>query len=617
MNLILLAGLAAVGIAGYFALQTTTTSATGSVQTAPVARGVVLSSVSATGTIEPASQVGVDFYASGRLTSVDVKVGQDVKQGQVLGKLDATDATAAVKEAEASLVTANATLAQTLSGETPQERAQDAVSAQQSAAQVTAANLAVNQASAQVKSDQTSTGQAVKEAGQSTQLTQAERQLGTDQGNEAGAVATQKADTAKLVLNGTTYASTADALAAANAELKSAQGRQQADQQAQLQLQTEQTVDSQRLASDKTALTDAQTAGNASEVSRLTGVVNVDQGNVNTDAYNLSLLQQTLQADSTAVAAAQTDVATLTSLQSTLTADKAAVSSLETKIVSDRNAIATAKAQLATAVANAKSAQSSTLQKDRQAVTAAKQQASSAALAAKATAAGNAVKEAPAQVATVAQQRASVLQASVSLQQAQKSLAQMTLRAPEAGKVAAVGGTVGGEVSGGGVSNVAASSTTSSSSAAGGSSTGSSSSSSSSSTSSSFVTLVGRQMEVSASFSETDAAKIRVGQPATVTVSALPNEKLAAHVISVGVIGASSSGVVEYTVVFALDRTTAQLKPGMSANVSDTVDERDDVLNVPSSAVTGTGATARVTVLKNGAQQTVPVVAGLKGDTTT
>jgi multidrug efflux pump subunit AcrA (membrane-fusion protein) len=124
-------------------------------------------------------------------------------------------------------------------------------------------------------------------------------------------------------------------------------------------------------------------------------------------------------------------------------------------------------------------------------------------------------------------------------------------------------------------------------------------------------------MEVSASFSETDAAKIRVGQPATVTVSALPSEKLAAHVISVGVIGTSSSGVVEYTVVFALDRTTTQLKPGMSANVSDTVDERDNVLGVPSSAVTGSGATARVTVLKNGVQQTVPVVAGLKGDTTT
>jgi len=53
----------------------------------------------------------------------------------------------------------------------------------------------------------------------------------------------------------------------------------------------------------------------------------------------------------------------------------------------------------------------------------------------------------------------------------------------------------------------------------------------------------------------------------------------------------------------------------MSANVSVTVSERDNVLNVPSAAVTGTGSNAGVTVLANGKQTVVPVVAGLKGDT--
>ncbi|HEX3807313.1 MAG TPA: biotin/lipoyl-binding protein [Gaiellaceae bacterium] len=617
MNLILVAVLAAVVVGGYFALRTTPASSTGAVQTAPVARGVVLSSVSATGTIQPASQVGVDFYASGELTSIDVKVGQEVAEGQVLGKLDSTDATAAVEQAQANLASANANLTETLAGETPQERAQDAVSAQQAAAQVTAANAAVTQANAQLKADETATAQAVKQAGTSTQLTQANTQLRTDRGNESAAVATQKADEAKLVLNGTTYSTAAEAVTAANAELKNAQSKQQADQQTQLALQTKQTVDNQTLATDKSALTDAQNASNASEVTRLTTVVAADQSVVNTDAYNLSVLQQTLQADGTAVSGAQGDVTSMTSLQSAIAADKSSLTNLESKIVSDRNGIATAEAQLSSAVSNAKSAQTATLQKDRQAVQSAKQQVSSASLSVKATAAGNAVKAAPATAGTVAQQRAAVLQASVSLQQAQKSLAELTLRAPEAGKIAAIDGTVGGEVSGGGVSNAASSTSSSSSgSSAGGASTGSSSTTSSSS-SSSFVTLIGKQMEVSASFSESDAAKIRVGQPATVTVSALPSEELAAHVVSVGVIGSSSSGVVEYTVVFALDRTNSQLKDGMSANVSDTVDEQDNVLNVPSSAVTGSGASARVTVVKNGVQQTTPVVAGLKGDTTT
>jgi len=40
-------------------------------------------------------------------------------------------------------------------------------------------------------------------------------------------------------------------------------------------------------------------------------------------------------------------------------------------------------------------------------------------------------------------------------------------------------------------------------------------------------------------------------------------------------------------------------------------------LQVPSAAVTGSGRNARVTVLKNGVSQTVPVVAGLAGDSST
>ncbi len=123
---------------------------------------------------------------------------------------------------------------------------------------------------------------------------------------------------------------------------------------------------------------------------------------------------------------------------------------------------------------------------------------------------------------------------------------------------------------------------------------------------------------MTASFSESDAAKIRLGQPATVTVSALPNKELAAHVIAIDVAGTSSSGVVQYTVTLALDRTVAGLKPGMSANATVTTAERDNVLNVPSAAVTGSGSNASVSVLgKNGKQQTVGVVAGLKGDSST
>lgn len=612
LNLLLVAALCALGAGIYFALRTTTTSAQGSVRTAPVARGVVLSSVSATGTIEPAAELGVGFQASGRLTRVAAHVGEQVEAGQLLGRLDSTDARTAVSEALASLATAEANLQQTMQGETSQQRAVDALSLQQSTAQVASARTSLAQARKQLRQDEGTTAQNVAQAGQSTSLSQARRALRTDLGNERGDVAKLKTDKALLVFGGTTYTSATEAVAAANNALKAAQSKQQADQQANLTLQLQQTADNQRLSNDKAALSSAQAAGNNAYVATLTSEVAQDQNAVNSDALALQQMQQTLQADGYAVSQAQSSVGTLTSVQSTLNADQSGIAGLESKIVSDRNAIASAKAMLASAVSTAKSSRTATLTKDRQAVQSAQQQVASAELSAKTASANTAVKQASPTPATLAQLHAAVLQAQSSLASARRTLAQMTLRAPEAGTVAAVDGIVGGQVSGGGTTSSSASSAASSS-----SSSGSGTGSSGSGSSSSFVTLLGKGMQVSAAFSESDAAKILVGQPATVTVSALPGEELAAHVISVGIMGTSSSGVVEYPVVFALDRTEPKLKAAMSANVSVTVAERDDVLNVPSAAVTGSGSNARVTVVTGGVQKVVPVVAGLQGDTTT
>ena len=124
-------------------------------------------------------------------------------------------------------------------------------------------------------------------------------------------------------------------------------------------------------------------------------------------------------------------------------------------------------------------------------------------------------------------------------------------------------------------------------------------------------------MQVVASFAETDAIKIVPGAAATVTVDALPNVSLPAHVLSIAGTATSSSGVVTYSAVFALDRTEPKIKPGMTANVDVVVNEADNVLQVPTAAVTGSGRNATVTVLKNGKQTRVPVVAGLAGDSTT
>src|SRR5260221_206234 len=127
-NIVLLALVAGLGVAAYLALRTTATAATATPRTSAVARGVVLSSVSASGTVQAATNLSVGFQTSGRVTQVDVKPGQQVAKGQVLGHLDATDANAGVKQAEANLASANANLAQAKAGETAQQKTADAIS---------------------------------------------------------------------------------------------------------------------------------------------------------------------------------------------------------------------------------------------------------------------------------------------------------------------------------------------------------------------------------------------------------------------------------------------------------------------------------------------------------
>ena len=113
--------------AGAYLTVGSTASQSAAPRTAQSARGVVLSSVSASGNLQAPSSLAVNFKAGGRLVSVDAKPGQHVAAGRALGRIDPASAQLAVRSAEASLHSAEAQLKQTLAGETPQQRAQDRV----------------------------------------------------------------------------------------------------------------------------------------------------------------------------------------------------------------------------------------------------------------------------------------------------------------------------------------------------------------------------------------------------------------------------------------------------------------------------------------------------------
>lgn len=601
INITLIVLLAAVCGLAYVATQSTAKPAQAAVRTTAATRGVVLSSVSASGTVQSPSDLSVGFQTSGTVTEIDVQQGDQVTEGEVVASLDSTSAEAGVAQAKASLISAEANLSQTKAGETTAQKKADAVAVAQGHASLTQAKTQLANALTQLTADKKTAAASLATAQSLTTVKQNEAQLRTDRGNERAAVAKLAADKAKLTVGGTTYTSADNAVSAYTAIVAQDSAAQQSAQQTNYDLQLQQTRDQQQLSSDQTSLSRAATSDKPYWQSK----VDSDQDVVNADAVKLQAQAKTLNTLAYQLSQDQSTLQTFQTLQSTLTQDLSSIQSYEVKVLSDRNAVTSATASRKSAIETALSNRSSTLSKDEQSITSARQQLASARLSLKATQANNASK-ATVTNSALAQAEASVVQAQANLATATRTLSQTVLHAPASGTVASVGGVVGQSVSASGNSLVSSSSSSTSTSTA------------SASGSSGFVQLVKvGGLQVTATFSESDAAKIHVGQPATVTVSALPSEKLAAHVIAVDTVGTSSSGVVQYSVTLALDGTTSSLKPGMSASVTVTTAERDNVINVPNAAVTGSGANATVKVMQNGTQRTISVVAGLKGDSTT
>lgn len=222
--------------------------------------------------------------------------------------------------------------------------------------------------------------------------------------------------------------------------------------------------------------------------------------------------------------------------------------------------------------------------------------------------------------AQLAQAKAQLTQAQNAVDADQRAVDGTVLRSPAAGTVASVSAAKGQTVSGTG------------SSTSGGSGSGSGSGSSSSSTSSSagstlsgFVVLtIPSGMQVTANFSEADSLKVKAGQPATVTLNAESSTVLNAKVLSVSSLPVSSSSgsggsssAVQYAATLAITSPTADLRTGLSASIQVVTGEASGALNVPTAAVSGTGANRTVTVVDaDGNTTRTGVTVGVEGDTT-
>lgn len=508
-----------------------------------VGYGSVTQTVSTSGTIQAPTALNLDFQGSANLnaliTAVDVKVGQKVKAGQVLAKLDDSTEKISVEQAQASLKQANAGLA---------------------AAQARLAQDEQGVTSAQLAADKLAVTKA------QTALSQAQQQY-------------------QYQLAAYNDRSSAQA---------TVQSAQNALAQAQLALQsTNDTVakDQQNLQNDESALQTAQqtlqndiaTYGNVTQaqvqaaaqtyqtqVGYYDSWINGGYGGANPYSTSMSNAKAVYDNLSTAYNTIQSDQQTITKDQQTIAADKLTLQTDEANQTQtqqkDELAVQAAQQNLQQAEANYNnrtSAQQS-LSQAQNAVTNAQEALQSAQLTLHNDEQPSSNATIMSDEASVASAQASVQNAQANLQSAQLAEQETVLTAPISGVITQVNATVGQKPG----STTSATGTTSSS---GGVIV--------------MEDLNAKDLEVNLQVSESQIASVQPGDTVAITVPAYPNQNFSGTITQVYPVPQVSSNVTQYTVIATVNDSSGELKPGMTASAIITTAQKTHVLTVPAIAL--------------------------------
>ena len=96
------------------------------------------------------------------------------------------------------------------------------------------------------------------------------------------------------------------------------------------------------------------------------------------------------------------------------------------------------------------------------------------------------------------------------------------------------------------------------------------------------------KMQVEASVDEADIGGVKQGQIAKFTVDAFQTDTFTGTVKQIRLSPTTTNSVVKYTVIIDVENKLMKLLPGMTANISIVVDERKNILMVPSLALSFT-----------------------------
>lgn len=541
LNSALALAVAGIGFGGYRAMSTKKVSKV-TTTVVEAKKGIVLTAVTASGNLQVPGQVDANFdsaVTSNKIVEILVKVGDTVKVGQPLARVNDATLKNTLATTQASYDSTKASVEKTRTGLTADERTQLTSSATQAKVSLDSAQASFDNAKSNAVISATGYIESVKQATTSLANAQAtaDRDLATTEASlDQVQVAYDREVAAFEALKATAAADDANQLPCATG-LTAADGTLCADTPATTGVGAKPAVAGaiSKAAASKAAVTKEE-------------ATNIQQTNSLTNAKN----------------------------------------SLESTKLKTQQSITSATNSLT----NSKNAQTSGLAKDQQSIDSASRQLETQKASYASTLAANALKLKGATDAELAKASSDMLNAENSLATAKKNLDLATLLAPGAGTIASINGKVGANPSSG--------------SGAGASSTA-------------FMVITDLSvLEVKAGFSEADAARIKVNQGVTVTMDALSGKLLSGTVRAIDTVSTLVSNVVTYYVYVTVDGSDPAVKPGMTTTLSVVVEKAENVVTLPSSAVTARGTAASVKV-QTGATvkdvETRNLVLGLKGDT--
>lgn len=562
--------------------------------TAVVKRLDLKQTVTATGAVKSATEFSLNFEASGRVATTTVGKGEAVKAGQILAALEGTDYSLAAAKAAAALAEAQANLNKAIAGAAPEE--------------IQVKQAALSQTEAGVSQAQTSLDNAKKESvfnvdtsGLSVKKATADRDAAAKSLEDAKIAKTEAIDKSRNTARADVEAS-AVTMATALTDMDNILGVDNTNANDSFESVLA-SLDPAQIDVAKQAYQAARDAKNSLEARLLTVPENPSRdyltaiaNEIKTDLgkFTAALLATRKVLDLTLGGGGMT-LADLNTKKSTVDTDRTAVNVKIAALNSDLNNMASAESDYdSTLHASQASLTGAEIALDQaghnleiaklQADTTVKtEEANRAVAAAKRDAARADLDLLNAKLRAVdrAPLEAAVAQASAAARSAAADLGKTEIKAPVDGIVTDVRVNVG---------ELATASTAA-------------------------VTMLSTHYEVEADISETDIAKVRVGQTVDITLDALGSDvHFAGIVLSINPAETVVQDIVYYKVRVVIGNEAGVLKPGMTANLAIATAANPGVLVVPLRAVREDKAGRYVEVLIKNQPVRRPVELGLRGD---